>query len=68
MSVYIMHEIIPRAPGICMIQGQLTAFVGVIGGVIHCHERLRDRFENWPPLLLVHTADLEWGCQVPIVL
>lgn len=40
MSVYIMHEIIPCASGICVIWGQLTAFVRVIGEVIHCYKRI----------------------------
>lgn len=64
MSIYIMHEIIPCASGICVIWGQLTAFVRVIGEVIHCCERIRDRLENWPPLFLVHTADLKQCCQM----
>lgn len=60
MSIYIMHGIIPWASGICVIRGQLTAFVRVIGEVIHCWDRL----ENWPPLFLVHTADLKQCCQM----
>lgn len=68
MSVYIMHEIIPCASGICVIWGWLTAFVGVIGEVICCRERIRDHFENWLALLLVCAADLERCCQVFIVL
>jgi hypothetical protein len=68
MSVYIMHEITPCSSGICVIQGQLTTSVGVTGEVIYCHKRIKNHFENWPPLLLVYLADLEWCCQVSIVL
>jgi hypothetical protein len=41
-----MHEIILGASGICVIGGQLTAFVRVVGKVIYCHEGIRDHFEN----------------------
>lgn len=46
MAVCIMHEIIVFASGVCVIRGQLTAFVRVISKVIYCHERIRDRWEN----------------------
>lgn len=46
MAVCIMHEIILLASGVCVIGGQLTAFVRVIGKVIYCHEGIRDRWEN----------------------
>lgn len=52
MSVYIMHEIIPCASGICVIWGQLTAFVRVIGEMIHCCKRIGlrcsfSRLQTW---------------------
>lgn len=63
MAVYIIHEIILFAPGVCVIRGQLTACVRVVGKVIDCHERIRDHLENGPLRLLVCSADLEQCCE-----
>lgn len=35
MAVYIMREVIPFASGVCVMRGQLTAFVRAGGKVIY---------------------------------
>lgn len=58
-----MHEIILFASGVCVIRGQLTAFVRVIGKVIDCHERINDHLENRPLTPLARLADFDEGCR-----